>query len=54
MVSSEIPEVIGMSDRVIVMRDGLMVAELEGGDLSPEKLVRHAAGISTAPQMQEA
>lgn len=53
MVSSEIPEVIGMSDRVIVMRDGLMVAELEGDDLSPEKLVRHAAGISTAPQMQE-
>ena len=46
MDSSEIPEVIGMSDRVIVMRDGLIAAELESGDLTPETLVRHAAGIT--------
>ncbi|MGJ5619431.1 sugar ABC transporter ATP-binding protein [Sulfitobacter sp. MF3-043] len=54
MVSSEIPEVIGMSDRVIVMRDGRIAAELAGDDLRPEALVRHAAGISTTPQQQEA
>ena len=53
MVSSEIPEVIGMSDRVIVMRDGRIETELEGDALSPETLVRHAAGIS-ATQMEEA
>ncbi len=46
MVSSEIPEVIGMSDRVIVMRDGRIAAELVGHDLTPETLVRHAAGIT--------
>jgi rhamnose transport system ATP-binding protein len=46
MVSSEIPEILGMSDRVIVMRDGRMVAELTGNDLSPEILVRYAAGIN--------
>ncbi|WP_296644219.1 sugar ABC transporter ATP-binding protein [Roseinatronobacter sp.] len=46
MVSSEIPEVIGMSDRVIVMREGRIAAELNGDDLSPEILVRHAAGIT--------
>jgi len=45
MVSSEIPEILGMSDRVIVMREGRMVAELAGADLTPETLVRHAAGI---------
>lgn len=45
MVSSEIPEILGMSDRVIVMREGRIAAELEGGELSPETLVRHAAGI---------
>lgn len=45
MVSSEIPEVLGMSDRVIVMREGLIAAELEGDTLTPETLVRHAAGI---------
>ena len=46
MVSSEITEILGMSDRVIVMREGRVVAELEGEDLTPETLVRHAAGIS--------
>ncbi|WP_323765406.1 sugar ABC transporter ATP-binding protein [Marinovum sp.] len=45
MVSSEIPEVLGMSDRVIVMREGRMAAELAGDELTPETLVRHAAGI---------
>jgi len=45
MVSSEIPEIVGMSDRVIVMREGRMVAELAGADITPERLVRHAAGI---------
>ncbi|TNJ40526.1 sugar ABC transporter ATP-binding protein [Phaeobacter sp. B1627] len=54
MVSSEIPEVIGMSDRVIVMRDGRIAAELSGDELTPETLVRHAAGITAAPRLQEA
>jgi rhamnose transport system ATP-binding protein len=45
MVSSEIPEVLGMSDRVIVMREGRIVAELAGEDMTPETLVRRAAGI---------
>ena len=34
-----------MSDRVIVMREGRIVAEVSGGDMTPETLVRHAAGI---------
>ncbi len=54
MVSSEIPEVIGMSDRAIIMRDGRIVAELEGDALRPETLVRHAAGITASPQLEEA
>ncbi|SNT03874.1 sugar ABC transporter ATP-binding protein [Antarctobacter heliothermus] len=45
MVSSEIPEILGMSDRVIVMREGRIATELAGEDLTPETLVRHAAGI---------
>lgn len=45
MVSSEIPEILGMSDRVIVMREGRIVAELGNDELQPETLVRHAAGI---------
>ncbi|WP_128255441.1 sugar ABC transporter ATP-binding protein [Falsirhodobacter deserti] len=48
MVSSEIPEILGMSDRVIVMREGRIAAELAGADLTPETLVRYAAGIGRA------
>ncbi|HEX9859119.1 MAG TPA: sugar ABC transporter ATP-binding protein, partial [Paracoccaceae bacterium] len=45
MVSSEIPEILGMSDRVIVMREGRIAAEFDGPDMTPERLVRAAAGI---------
>jgi rhamnose transport system ATP-binding protein len=46
MVSSELPEVLGMSDRIVVMREGRMVQVLENRDLAPETLVRAAAGIA--------
>ncbi|MEL6424072.1 MAG: sugar ABC transporter ATP-binding protein [Pseudomonadota bacterium] len=48
MVSSEIPEIVGMSDRVIVMREGRIAAELDRDHISPETLVSHAAGIMEA------
>jgi rhamnose transport system ATP-binding protein len=45
MVSSEIPEILGMSDRVIVMREGRIVAAYPREGLDAEILVRAAAGI---------
>ena len=49
MVSSELPEIMGMSDRIIVMREGRIAAELENNDdLEAEVLVRAAAGIEEA------
>ena len=48
MVSSEIPEVLGMSDRVIVMREGRIIDEVTGARMTPETLVRAAAGIAEA------
>ena len=41
MISSELPEVIGMSDRILVMHDGRISAELESG--SAEETVLAAA-----------
>jgi rhamnose transport system ATP-binding protein len=46
MVSSELPEILGMSDRVVVMREGRIVAVHHNQDLSAEALVRAAAGIT--------
>ena len=48
MVSSEIPEILGMSDRVIVMREGRIVGEYPRAGLTAETLVRAAAGIGDA------
>ncbi|MBB4112134.1 rhamnose transport system ATP-binding protein [Rhizobium sp. BK226] len=44
MVSSELPEIIGMSDRVLVMKEGLSAGIFERAELSPEALVRAATG----------
>ena len=36
MISSELPEVLGMSDRVLVMREGRLVAEFDRADATSE------------------
>ena len=42
MISSELPELIGISDRVYVMREGGVVSELEAGpDLTQERVVAY-------------
>ena len=48
MVSSEIPEILGMSDRVVVMREGRIVGRFDRDAPDAEALVRAAAGIAEA------
>ena len=36
MISSELPEVLGMSDRVLVMREGRLVAEFDRAEATSE------------------
>ncbi|MCJ1899115.1 MULTISPECIES: sugar ABC transporter ATP-binding protein [Paracoccus] len=42
MISSELPEVIGMSDRVCVFRSGGIVATVEGDQIDSETIMTHA------------
>ncbi len=42
VVSSELPEIIRISDRVLVMREGRIVAELPHNELSEQAILRHA------------
>lgn len=44
MVSSEMPEVIGMSDRVLVMREGKIGGELARAELTQEGIMQIASG----------
>jgi ribose transport system ATP-binding protein len=43
MISSELPEVLGMSDRILVMREGRIVAELNGRSATQESVMTLAA-----------
>lgn len=44
MVSSELPEIIGMSDRVVVMHEGRITGILENKDLTQETIMAYASG----------
>jgi len=48
LISSELPEVLGMSDRVLVMREGRLAAELPRAEATPERVIQAAAGIGEA------
>jgi len=45
MISSELPEILGMSDRIYVMREGRIVAEFTRGQANAERIVSCALGI---------
>jgi ABC-type sugar transport system ATPase subunit len=49
MVSSDLPELIGMCDRIIVMHQGHITGELNREDFSEERIMAHAAGIGREP-----
>jgi len=44
MISSDLPEVVAMSDRVIVMHEGSITGEFQGTDITPENIMFAAVG----------
>ncbi|MCX7821624.1 MAG: xylose ABC transporter ATP-binding protein [Brevinematales bacterium] len=44
MISSELPEIIGMSDRILVMSEGKITGELQGGNVTQEEIMYYATG----------
>ncbi|NLN78954.1 MAG: sugar ABC transporter ATP-binding protein [Armatimonadetes bacterium] len=44
MISSELPEVLGMSDRTLVMHEGRIAGELSGKDATQERIMGLATG----------
>lgn len=45
VISSELPEVIGLSDRIIVMKEGEMTATLETQSTNQEEIMYYATGV---------
>ena len=48
IISSDLAEVLGMSDRIIVMHDGRMTGELPAAEANQEKIMRLATGVAAA------
>ncbi|MGR3662729.1 MAG: sugar ABC transporter ATP-binding protein [Paracoccaceae bacterium] len=45
LISSEMQEIIGLSHRVVVMREGRIMGVLTGEDINENEIVRYAAGL---------
>ena len=47
MISSDMPELISMSDRVLVVRDGAIDCELSGSDINEQEIIKRALGVKS-------
>jgi ABC-type sugar transport system ATPase subunit len=45
LISSELPELVALSTRILVLRDGRLVGELARAEADPEALLRMMAGL---------
>lgn len=48
VISSDLPEALGISDRVLVVRDGLIVHELDWTEATEEEVMLHATGVAVS------
>ena len=53
MISSELPEVLGMSDRVVVFQNGRITGELDIKDATQEKILEYATGMRSVVAEEE-
>lgn len=53
VLSTELPEVLGIADRIIVMSEGRITGEFARAEATQEKVVRAAAGITDAAPAEE-
>jgi ABC-type sugar transport system ATPase subunit len=44
MISSELPEILGMSDRILVMSEGRVATILDRAEASQETIMAYASG----------
>jgi ribose transport system ATP-binding protein len=52
LISSELPELLGLAHRVVVMQDGVVRGTLEGEDLDEETIMAFATGVRRDPPVQ--
>jgi ribose transport system ATP-binding protein len=53
VVSSELEELVGICTRILVMREGRIVADVDGAAATERELLRHAVAPTDAPDLAE-
>lgn len=53
MVSSDLPEILGMSDRIMVMYEGRVMGELSAEEATQERVLAYSFGHTDAKQEEE-
>ncbi len=46
VISSDLPEIVGIADRVVVMREGITTGEVAGHDITEESIMALATGVA--------
>jgi len=54
VISSELPELIGLCDRVMVVREGRIAGELGAGELGEEAIIMLASGVKDSSMQRQA
>ncbi len=49
LISSDLPEILGLADRVLVMRAGRLVARLTGAEATEQRIIAAALGAESPP-----
>ncbi|MCY1247295.1 Xylose import ATP-binding protein XylG [compost metagenome] len=53
VISSELPELLGLCDRVLVVREGGIAGELGGAEMTEEAVIRLASGVGQHGEPQK-
>ena len=53
MISSEMPEILGMCDRILVMREGRISGECEGREVTQEDILKKALPVNKKKEREE-
>jgi ribose transport system ATP-binding protein len=44
MITSELPELLGVCDRIVIMHEGTLTGNLDRKDVTPELFMKYATG----------
>jgi ABC-type sulfate/molybdate transport systems ATPase subunit len=48
MISSDLPEILGLTDRLLVLHEGRLAATLTTAETTPREILNYAAGLGTS------